>query len=137
MSDKVRKIIRRYLISTGLALIASFGLLYSFDFFSGELSYQDGLKAVADAFGVVGILLLSFGSLVYVSTEGMFDGVSYAAKVLVRALIPGGRRNPMEKYGDYKVAKSENRFTGYGFLFIVGVLFTLIGGIFTALYLNA
>ena len=122
------------MITVSISIIATICLLLSFNFFSGELSLQEVMKALSDAFSVTGIILLVLGALVFVSTQGMFDSVSYAGKFVIRAFIPGARSTPMEKYGDYKVGKSEKRITGYSFLFFVGIAFTLIGILFTVLF---
>ena len=101
--------IKKYVITVSISIIATICLLLSFNFFSGELSLQEVMKALSDAFSVTGIILLVLGALVFVSTQGMFDSVSYAGKFVIRAFIPGARSTPMEKYGDYKVDKRKKR----------------------------
>ncbi len=126
--------IKKYVITVSISIIATICLLLSFNFFYGELSLQEGMKALSDAFSVTGIILLVLGALVFVSTQGMFDSISYAGKFVLRAFIPGARSTPIEKYGDYKVGKAEKRITGYSFLFFVGIAFILVGVIFTILF---
>ena len=128
------KTFKKYLITSLIGVDVTICLLYSFGFFGNELGAADAMKMLSDSFTVTGIVLLAVGAMVYVSTQGMFDSVSYMGKFVGRALIPGKRNAPLEKYGDYKVAKSEHRFTGYGFLPIVGLCFTVIGVIFTLLF---
>ena len=129
-----KSLFKKYAVAVIIAAIATVCLLLIFDFFSGELTLQEGMKALSDAFSVTGIIFIAMGALVFVSTQGMFDSVSYAGKFVIRAFIPGARSTPMEKYGDYKVGKSEKRIAGYSFLFFVGIAFTLIGILFTVLF---
>ena len=134
MNNDLKSKIKKYSLTIIIGLIITVGLLFSFNFFSGELSNIDTMKALSDAFSVSGILLLAYGALIYVSTEGMFDGVSYAGMFVVRSLVPGMRRNPIQKYGDYKVSKEGKRCSGYAYIFFIGLGFLAVGIIFTILF---
>ena len=134
MSKSLNKKAKRYVITSIIAFAITVILLVVSGFFSVELSYREKIKVLADAFTVPGIMLVAFGALTYVSTEGIFDGVSYAGRLAFRALVPGMRNNPVEKYGDYKLAKNEKRAKGYSYLFFIGLAFAFIGVIFTALF---
>ena len=135
MNDELKKKVKRYVTTSVISLAVAISLLVSFGFFSGTLSDNEKMKALSDAFTVPGIVLLALGALIYASTEGMFDGLSYAGKYAIRALVPGMRNSaPLEKYGDYKLAKNEKRAKGYSFLFFIGLAFAFIGIIFTALF---
>lgn len=134
MNNDLKNKIKKYSLATIIGSIITVGLLFTFNFFSGELSLVDGMKALADAFTVSGILILAYGALIYVSTEGMFDGISYAGMFAIRTLIPGMRKNPIQKYGDYKVAKDEKRCSGYAYVFFVGLGFLAVGITFTILF---
>lgn len=134
MNEILKKKVKKYVITTTASLSITVGLLINFGFFSGMLSVREKILALSDAFTVPGIILLAISALMYVSSEGVFDGISYAGKFAFRALVPGMRNNPVEKYGDYKLAKNQKRITGYSCLFFVGVIFTFVGVIFTALF---
>ncbi len=100
--------------------------------FSGA-DLVDQYLMLSDAFTIPGVILVMAGCLMWVSTTGFFDGVSYAAGAAIRALIPGGRANE-EKYVDYIERKRENRVKGYGFLFIAGLVTLAISAVFMVLY---
>ena len=134
MNEELKRKVKRYVMTSAISLAITITLLISFGFFSDALSTSEKMKALSDAFTVPGIMLLALGALTYASTEGMFDGISYAGKFAIRALVPGMRNNPLEKYGDYKLAKNEKRAKGYSFLFFVGLAFALVGVIFTVLF---
>ena len=89
---------------------------------------------LCDAFTVPGMLLICFGGLMWASTTGVLDGISYAARYAVFSLIPGKRLERDEKYGDYIERKSQNRVKGYGFLFFSGLATMVIAVVFMMLY---
>ena len=61
--------------------------------------------------------------------------IAYAMKGLARAVLPFYDKSD-EKYYDYKTKREEKRFKGYGFIFVVGGIFTAISLVFTALYMS-
>lgn len=130
----VNKNFKKYLITTLIGVFVTIYLLFNLGLFENENGVIGAMLILADSFSSVGLIMLSIGALIFISTEGVFDSLSYMGKFIARGLIPGKRKAPLEKYGDYKVAKSEKRLSGYAFLLIVGLGFTLVGGIFTILY---
>ena len=89
---------------------------------------------LSDAFFVPGIIVFLFGVLVWISTTGFFDSISYIVAIGARALLPFMRRDSNEKYYEYKMAKEEKRIKGYSFILISGAIYLAVGVIFTALY---
>lgn len=134
MNNDFKSKLKKQATAAIIGIIITVGLLFSFNFFSGDLSLEEGIKALADSFTVTGVLFLAFGALIYVSTQGMFDGLSYVGMYAVRTLIPGMRKNSPQKYGDYKLAKEEKRMKGYGYILFIGIGFLVIGIIFTVLF---
>lgn len=134
MNEERVKKIKKYVITSVIAGIVSVCLLYSAGVFTGALGVSDIMRAFSDAFIVPGVLLILFFCLVFSSTQGMFDSLTYSGKMIARMFVPGAGRQPMEKYGDYIVKKSEKRITGYSFLAFVGLAYVLVGIIFTILF---
>jgi hypothetical protein len=91
-------------------------------------------RILCDAFTVPGLLLIIFGSLLWVSNTGALDGLMYAVTTAVRFLIPGGRLKMEEKYGDYVERRREKPVRGYGFLLISGCVTMAISLVFMALF---
>ena len=91
---------------------------------------------LCDAFTIPGILLIMFGSLVWVSNMGALDGISYALAYLGRSLVPGMGGRSDEKYADYVARKRENPIRGYGFLFISGCITMAVALVFMALFFS-
>ena len=91
---------------------------------------------LCDAFTIPGILLIMFGSLVWVSNMGALDGIGYALAYLGRSLIPGMGGRTDEKYADYVERKREKPIRGYGFLLISGCITMAVALVFMALFFS-
>lgn len=122
----------RYGISILSGLLVGAMYLVGNDFLSHGL--MDRYRLLSDAFFLPGILMVLFGSLVWVSNEGAFDGVSYVVSNAFYWLIPGGRLHHYERYSDYVERKRGKRVKGYSFLFWVGAGFVIAGFVFNLLF---
>lgn len=124
------------LIKYGCCAILVALLVWAFiaarDFAGANL--QEKYRMLCDAFTIPGIVLLMFGSMVWVSNTGVLDGISYCLRFMVYSLIPGKHWQRDEKYGEYVERRMQNRVKGYGFLFWSGVATMFIALIFYALY---
>ncbi len=92
-------------------------------------------QILSDAFLVAGVMIGGIGLLLFVSNEGVFDGLSYGFKVLAQMF----KRRPTpvkETYYDYRMARGRNKLS-FGFLLICGGAFLTICIIFSILYAYA
>ena len=130
----IRKIILRYSITTAVA--GSVSILHLFlQGFWDATTLDQKYKILADAFTIPGVLLIMFGALIWVSSEGFFDGLTYAFTQFGSMLIPffkGGKKHMT--YYDYKMKMKDKRAHGYSFMFFVGIVFVAISAVFIALY---
>ena len=109
------------------------GMLISLGFsFTNDLI--DIYSNLAAAFTVPGLLAVLIGALVWVSTTGVFDALTFGVGILFKGLLPFKKGERFERFYDYKARKDEKRLTGYGFIVISGAIFLVIGIIFTALF---
>ena len=104
--------------------------------FSTEYGTAELFGILSDAFALPGIIGIMVFLLVWISSTGFFDTLSYGLNVAARSFIPGMRIYRDEKFADYKERKDKNRPKGYSFLLVVGSGFTLVGVIFLILYLR-
>ena len=129
-----RKIILRYSITTAAAGLVSLLVLYLHGF--GDVTtLEQKYKILADAFTIPGVVLIMFGALIWVSSEGFFDGLTYAFTRVGGMLIPffrGGKEH--QTYYDYKMKMKDKRAHGYSFMFFVGIVFVAIAVVFIALF---
>jgi hypothetical protein len=92
----------------------------------------DKYLILCDAFTVPGMLLILFGGLLWASSLGAMDGLTYVVRFAVMSLIPGKRSKRDETYGDYLEHRMQNRAKGYGFLFISGLVTMAVALVFMA-----
>ena len=111
---------------TGFAL--SFLLMWQRGLFQVSLP-ADRVLAVADGLTLASFLYLGIGSLMWVSTTGVFDIFGFAFKKAAHALIPGKDPLKVGKYYEYRLEKKEKqkKFQGGGMLAVGAVLLVLAG----------
>ncbi len=132
LKDKIIRLTVKYLAALGVGgLLVMFVLLGRGFFQSPALLEQ--YRILADAFTTAGVVLIMVGVLIWVSTTGLFDMITFALSKFGRALIPFSKKSD-EKYYDYVVRKREKRFSGYLFVFIVGALYMIPAIIFTVMF---
>ena len=128
---------KNILLKCGIAAAIGAGMVWltlSLHGFSELTDSAARIRLLADAFTIPGVIMVMVGFLVMVANGGFFNGVSYVASYAVKMLIPGANKNH-ERYGDYVVRKREKgKVTGYGFIFVVGLVFVLVAVIFTVLF---
>lgn len=104
--------------------------------FSSTMPKLQQYRLLCDAFTIPGVILVMVGFLVMIANAGNFLGLGYAVKHAVKMLIPFGNKKD-ERYYDYYQRKQQGKVTGYGFIFVTGVLFMAVAMVFfTLFYLN-
>ena len=104
--------------------------------FSSTMPKLQQYRLLCDAFTIPGIILVMVGFLVMIANAGNFLGLGYAVKHAVKMLIPFGNKKD-ERYYDYYQRKQQGKITGYGFIFITGLVFMAVAMVFfTLFYLN-
>ncbi|MCR5564432.1 MAG: DUF3899 domain-containing protein [Gammaproteobacteria bacterium] len=88
-------------------------------------------RVLADAFTFSGLFTVLVGCLVFISNAGGLDAIGWMLKRLFKGLIPLANRTD-QTYQEYK--ESRKRVSGYGFLFIVGGVFLVVGIVFIILF---
>ena len=95
---------------------------------------KEQFMLLCDALTVPGVLLLCAGAMVWVSSLGALDGLSYGLRLFFRALVPGKRLQREESYHDYVRRRQTTRLKGYGFLLISGAVTMALSLLFLGLY---
>ncbi len=133
MSDrsKIRAISYGTAVSLGLVMVVSF--LSGQDLLNQAV--KDVLRLLSDAFMLPGFLMVAAGLMVWIANEGTLDGVSFVLIRAVKFLLPFGRGEKDESYGEYVARQAEKRVKGYGFLFVTGGIFMGLSLVFLALFL--
>ena len=131
LSSKQRK-----LIYTGVAFLAA--CLISVLFFWGyDLFRQTEEKPtyliLSNGFFYSGVLVFGIGVLVFVSNEGAFNFLSYAAQKLLSRFVHTMKAATMS-YTDFVVFRNQREKAPFGFLLLVGLFFIALAGVFVLLY---
>lgn len=130
--------LKKNLLKYGISSFIALALAYLFISFRvdlqnpGATALVDWYRILCDAFTVPGLLFLMVGLLVTLSNQGSLDGVGYAASIAIKMLIGAGAR--VERYKEYLERRRENRLTGYGFLYVVGLVCMVVSAVFMILF---
>lgn len=128
----MRKSLKRYLIVLAFGLggaVLVMSLRGAFETTGSSL-----IANISDSFTIPGAILVAIGGLLWVSSDGFFDMLSYGLKNGLHALFPVYRLEKKSFY-DYKVEKMEKREKGIFIPFLViGLSFLLISVIFFVIY---
>jgi len=115
----------KYGLATGIALAYAIYTVISQNAFSQDL--RGMLRIISDGLFLPGALMLLIGLLLVVSNHGAFDALAYTGKSIKRLFIPERPGEKRVNYREYVEQRREKKTTGFGFLFIVGGVFTVIG----------
>ncbi len=120
----------------GIGLAFALFIMYNRGIFSAPDS-KTVIRDVSDGFTVSGMVMLCIGMLILVSQKGAFDAISFA----FGSLISMFKKNAVlsEKYrtySNYKQQKMDKDRIRTSVLMIPGLILTVLGIIFTIVYMN-
>ena len=134
MNVRVKLFVTRYL---GLILFSLvFAVIFIFSRWSEAITLAERYKVLSDGCAVPGMLVTSYGLLVWIYSTGGMDGFLYGMDRLGKAFIPNGR-SKIESYGDFVERKSASRDKPFIHFIIVGGSFILLSLLFVVLYNTA
>ena len=135
MSDKLKASLIKYGITTAIGLAITYLICELKDVWN-LTDKKEIYHILADAFTLPATLILCLACLVWLTNREYFVSLGYVLGRAGRALIPFGRTNEKhETFHDYVMRKREKgRIKGYGFLFVVGIVFFAISLLFLLLY---
>lgn len=131
----MKKSLIKYASAVGIAGAMALIVLWLRDFASVD-SKAEQLRHLADAFTIPGVIFMMVAALIWVASDGFFDGFGYAGRYAARMLLPFLKLDD-EKFYDYKMRKAERRLHGYSFIFFTGLAFFLIALAFIAAFYAA
>lgn len=140
MRKKTKTTLITYIVCLVFAGIFAGSIFFSRDW---SADMRENYKNLSDAFSVPGVLLLSVATIIWLSGEGIFDGVGFVVGKAFRSLIPFARTRELkgETYQEYKErrhpatpSKGEDSVNIKLHILLSGVLFILISVVFVFLY---
>ena len=122
----------KYLTGAVIGLVIALVVCLTKDLFK-QTDTSMVLRILCDAFFIPGIVLAGIGVLTYLSSQGLYDGLTYsfASMARHRKNNPGDDKTP-KSYFDYKNNKKRRGASWH--LVIVGVGFVVIGVVFYLIY---
>ncbi len=123
------------LLRYGVAIAAEIGLLFAYFGLVGlfsETSFVRIYKLLSDGFLVVGMLAFGIGLLVYFSTLGAFNFLSFTALKIASKFVHTMPIATMS-YGDYVNGKKKSD-AKFSYLLITGAVLLAVCGIFIAFF---
>ena len=134
MKKEVQTSLIKYSISIAIA-VGLIALYFGERDFAGA-SVVEQYRMLCDAFFIPAILFLMIGGLVWASSKGAMDGISFLAQNFIRSIIPGARAKTPQKYYDYLQERNERRkqSSSYLFLFVVGGICFAVSLVFLYLF---
>lgn len=127
------KSIKKYLITIVVGFLMAGLVMYSKDIFN-QTELSEILHILTDSFSIPAVLITGFGGLIFVSNEGVFDGLAYGVTSFID-MFRKEKKNQFRTFYDYKESKSEKN-TPFGYLLICGLIFIVITAVFSLLYEN-
>lgn len=131
MTDEKKKLMRKYAVCIGIALLITVAVFWAKGFFTDSAAVN--IQVLSDGFTVSGILFSAVAGLLYISGEGAFIGIGFALKNAVLAFI-GGRKK-QERYADYRERKlGEIKKGSDHCILVTGLSFLALGILFSAIW---
>ena len=130
--ERIKGILIKYAIAIAVGVGMVLIVLYGNDFFEAT-DLVTKYRLLTDAFTIPGVSYILLTGLVFVSTQGFFDMISFGLGKFAKALIPFSKKSE-ETFYDYKTRKNEERLTGYSFLLYTGIAFMAVALVFMALF---
>ena len=137
MDENKKKKIIKLAVSIGTALIAAvIVFVWRLNNPPFDMEKMPVMQALSDGFFAVGIVLVGFGALMWVSTTGVLDIITYGFKSLIYLFTPFQKERGTGGFYEYKLEMEEKRGKAKPHIFLVGVAFILISLVFLFLYYN-
>mgnify|MGYP001297131489 CR=1 FL=1 len=121
---------KRYLIAVFIGASVSLLILLTRGSFAKDI-YSERYKDFSDAFFVPGALLASFGALIFVAQNGVFDMIKFGVlKVVSMMRSEKHRADYPRNYNEYLKNQAAKSRAAYGYLLFTGAVFLALSAIF-------
>ncbi len=134
MKKSIKANIYKYM--TGFALGGLAAWYYANSRWNAELTQAEQLCILCDAFSLPGLFITLSAMLCSINYSGGLDTVAYLMSWLPRMIAPGAFGEPKHLL-DFVEERRAKRKKGYGFLYVVGLIFLGIALVFLVLFYRA
>lgn len=122
---------KKYAITLTIEVILTALLAWSMEIMD-QTALVNIFHILCDSFFVVGMTTTGIGALVFVSNEGVFDGLIFGMRSFINIFKKNAPRST-ETYYDFRMSRAEHKF-GFVFLLICGLIFLAIAIVMYLLY---
>ena len=122
---------KKYLFTLLLGFLIVGVIIWQKDLFS-QTDLVTIFHILCDAFFVAGILITSFGLLIFSSNEGMFDMAIYGLNSFID-LFRHESRKKYKTFYEYRESRADKKLE-FGFMPICGVFFLIVAVVMYLLY---
>lgn len=133
MDKKLISNIKKYFGAFFVMIAMTVGVLLIREHFTADITAEIKYLNLADAFSIPAVVMIMAGLLVWVTSQGGLDMISYGILRAKDSLIPGSKHSG-EQFYDYKMRQEKKRPKGYSFMFISGGIYFIPAVIFNILY---
>ena len=124
----------KYIIAAAIGLAAAAIIMFTRNI-TGQETLKQVFTILSDAFFVPGVILGGVGFLVWATSGGVFDMLSYGFITLIDTFRRDVTKRKYKDFYEYRqVKKGEKR--NVGFLLLVGLAFIVIAAVFLIVYAN-
>ena len=134
MKKDNKALLLKYITCFAIASLIAIAVFWSKGFFGHSTAVN--IQILADGFFVSGMLLAGLGALIWISTTGFFDMMSYGVHSLTVLFSTLKKPKDHETFYDYKTARAAKRGRPRMGILFAGIGCILISLLFLALYYN-
>lgn len=131
MSNKLMTNLIKYAVTTGIGLALTAWYVIPRDIF--QLDAVQMYRVLCDGFFLPGIFMIFIGLMFVMNNLGALDTISYAFHYLAHTFLPVAFGEG-QSYLEYVEARREKRISGFGCIFVVGIVFVAVSAIFLMLF---
>lgn len=131
MSSKLKTSLIKYGITAGIGLALTAWYVIPRVIF--QLDAEQMYRVLCDGFFLPGIFMIFIGLMFVMNNLGALDTISFAFHYLAHTFLPVAFGEG-QSYLEYVEARREKRISGFGCIFVVGIIFVAISAIFLMLF---
>ncbi len=120
--------LKRYLISISVGLLCAFIIMMINDIFEKD-SASEVFRILSDSFFVSGVGMTGFGIILFSSSQGLFDMISYGLKTFFQVIKNDHKGRKYKDFYEYKQARHSEKRESNAYLFIVGLSFIAVAAV--------
>ncbi len=127
----MNNMLKQYSVTVAIGLAVVIVFAYGMGLFNFE-SPAECIRILSDAFAVPGIMMVAAAVLIWISSKGGYDAITFGFSYVKKMFTPKAKLN--ESYYDYKMSREPKRLKTKFSVLWVGLVFIGIAFILTVIY---